>query len=415
MSKVRAHRHVTSAKLTALGGLIASFTMSAIGCSARATGDEDVVAISHEKTSSSRSRGSSADGNETLGTTKGGSDPFLEPSDRSAAGGGGSSSTPSKSADAGSSTPDAASPDAQTGPLADPTLGGARDVPRQTVLFWVDAVGSRVWRANAEGDGSNPQLLAGALTIASPDGITVDLTDNFIYWTNMGSPVGGTAGSVQRMKIDDEVVETVIPVGTTSTPKQINIDNQARKLYWSDREAMVWRSDLDGSNPEVILSGHMLSQPAGLALDVARRQVYISDRYVGRLYRVGLDMPEGETAENRTDVELLAEFATYAWPLNISLDLEKRKMYWTDRSRGVIYSMNMDIPAGAKPADRTDMAIVLGGLTEPVGLAYDDLSQRLYFTELSGRVSRCNLSDCKAEVILTTGSASGIALAHLPE
>jgi hypothetical protein len=111
----------------------------------------------------------------------------------------------------------------------------------------------------------------------------------------------------------------------------------------------------------------------------------------------------------------LAEWNTPAWPLNISLDLEKRKMYWTDRTRGVIYSMNMDMPAGVTPADRTDMETVVGGLTEPVGIAYDDLTKRLYFTELAGRVSRCDLNDCKAEVILTTASASGIALAHLPE
>jgi DNA-binding beta-propeller fold protein YncE len=413
MSKVRAHRHVASVKLAALGGLIASLTASAIGCSARATGEEDIVAISHDKTSSSHPRSGSSSTNETLSTVNGSADPFLEPSDRSAAGSGGGGG-PSKAADAGSSTPDATH-EAEKGPLAYPTLGGARDVPRQTVLFWVDAVGSRVWRANAEGDGSDRQLLAGALTIASPDGITVDLTDNFIYWTNMGSPVGGAAGSLQRMKIDAEVVETVIPVGTTSTPKQISLDNQARKLYWSDREAMVWRSELDGSDPEVILSGHQLMQPAGLGLDVAKRQVYISDRYGRRLYRVGFDMPEGETAENRSDVELLAEFTTTAWPLNISLDLETRRMYWTDRSRGVIYSMNMDMPAGANPLDRTDMTTVVAGLTEPVGIAYDELTKRLYFTELSGRVSRCNLNDCKPEVILTTASASGIALAHLPE
>jgi sugar lactone lactonase YvrE len=232
----------------------------------------------------------------------------------------------------------------------------------------------------------------------------------------MGTVVGGAGvGSLQRMRLDDEVVETVIPIGTTSTPKQITIDNQARQLYWSDREAMVWRSGLDGSTPEVLVRGHDLEQPAGMGLDVAKRQMYISDRTGRRLYRVGFDMPEGATAENRADVETLVSFATAAWPLNIALDLGTRKMYWTDRVRGIIYRMNMDIPPGATAEDRTDVEPVVDGLTEPVGLAFDDVTKRLYFTELAGRVSRCNLDGSQQEEILMAASASGIALAHLPK
>jgi sugar lactone lactonase YvrE len=215
------------------------------------------------------------------------------------------------------------------------------------------------------------------------------------------------------------MIETVIPVGTTSTPKQINIDNQARQLYWSDRDGVVWRSELDGSEPEVILVGHGLMQPAGMGLDVAKRQMYISDRGAGRLYRLGFDMPEGATAENRPDLELLAvvpwSAAIEPMPLNIALDLVQRKMYWTERRRGVIYSMNMDIPAGATAEDRTDLKIVLDDLTEPVGIALDEVTKRLYFTELGGRVSRVNLDGSAREVIFITASASGIALAHLPK
>src|SRR5438034_1074792 len=79
-------------------------------------------------------------------------------------------------------------------------------------------------------------VIAIAQSIASPDGVTVDLTGGFVYWTNMGTPYGGTnVGTLQRMKLDAETVETVIPIGTTNTPKQISIDAEARKLYWCDR------------------------------------------------------------------------------------------------------------------------------------------------------------------------------------
>lgn len=418
MSKVSAHRHVTWAKQVSLGCLIASAAVLA-GCNARATGDKDIVALADGTKQTSSQRESSSE-HGTLDTVTGEQDPFLEPTDKAAAGSGGSTATTS-TADAGSApTSDAAAEEEEEDDLgADPALGDAHDVPRETVLFWVDAVSSRVWRANADGDGSDRRLLAGALSISAPDGITVDLTEGFVYWTNMGTPVGGAGvGSLQRLRLEDEMIETVIPVGTTSTPKQVNIDNQARQLYWSDRDSMVWRSELDGSQPELILSRHNIVQPAGMGLDVARRQMYITDRAAGRLYRLGFDMPEGATPENRPDVELLAVYynpLTDEMPLNIALDLSERKLYWTDRRRGVIYKMNMDMPAGATPETREDIEIVVGGLQDPVGIALDDVTKRLYFTELSGRVSRVNLDGTNQEVILTTGAASGIALAHLPE
>lgn len=422
MSKVSAHRHVTWAKQVTLGCLIASLCVTAIvtaGCSARATGDEDIVAVARgngNKAAAHPRNTSSEPG--TLDTVTGSEEPNLEPSDTAAAGSGGSSA-PQNTADAGSGTnTDAAADEDPNDPNKAPSVGGALDVPRETVLFWVDAVSSRVWRANADG-GTDRRLLAGALSIAAPDGITVDLTDGFVYWTNMGTPVGGAGvGSLQRMRLEDETIETVIPVGTTSTPKQINIDNQARQLYWSDRDSMVWRSELDGSQPEVILSRHSIVQPAGMGLDVAKRQMYITDRASGRLYRVGFDMPEGATPENRPDVELLVVYSNPlrgAMPLNIAMDLNERRLYWTDRERGVIFTMGMDIPAGSTPQDRTDIKILLDGLVDPVGIALDDVTKRLYFTELSGRVSRVNLDGSNQEVILQMGAASGIALAHLPE
>ncbi|HTU61980.1 MAG TPA: hypothetical protein VMF89_26165, partial [Polyangiales bacterium] len=95
--------------------------------------------------------------------------------------------------------------------------------------------------------------------------------------------------------------------------------------------------------------------------------------------------------------------------------LNERRLYWTDRERGVIFTMGMDIPAGSTPQDRTDIKVLVDGLMDPVGIALDDVTKRLYFTQLSGVVSRVNLDGSNQEVILQMGAASGIALAHLPE
>ena len=49
----------------------------------------------------------------------------------------------------------------------------------------------------------------------------------------------------------------------------------------------------------------------------------------GRLFRAKIDIPKGETAANRTDIEVL--FDGLPEPIDLELDLKNRFIYWTDR------------------------------------------------------------------------------------
>ena len=97
------------------------------------------------------------------------------------------------------------------------------------------------------------------------------------------------------------------------------------------------------------------------------------------------------------------------------LDLEQRKLYWTDRSRGEIQRAKMDPPAGFKPESRTDIETLAEGRSEPVGLTLDRADHKLYFTELGGGVFRMSRDGGTPELVSTSGSASGITLARLPK
>lgn len=281
-------------------------------------------------------------------------------------------------------------------------------------IFWLEITGNRVWRANS--DGTNKQMLATGQGISTPDGIAVDPVSSYVYWTNMGAPLGGAnLGSLQRLKLGALAVETVIPVGITNTPTQISLDAQHSMLYWCDREgAKVWRSKLNGSSPEVLVSGHNLFQLAGIALDVDKRQFYFTDRLGRHIYRASFDLPAGEDDANRSDLEELFTFSTMAMPLDLDLDLEQRKIYWTDRTRGTVQRANMDLPSGQGTVDRSDIEVLASNLPDPISLALDHVEKQLYYTLLDGDVWRTNFDGSDRKLVVSTGSAAGVKIVRMP-
>ena len=117
------------------------------------------------------------------------------------------------------------------------------------------------------------------------------------------------------------------PQGGTFTPKQLQLEKKSGKLYWCDREGMrVMRANLDGSNIETA-RGHEPGRCApgpdatkwcvGMAVDADRGQIYWTQKGPdnagkGRIFRAGIDIPNGQTASNRADIEVLYRRAARA-------------------------------------------------------------------------------------------------------
>src|SRR3984893_18605966 len=194
----------------------------------------------------------------------------------------------------------------------------AKSSSKSTVgrLFFLDLGGGRVMTANPDGSDLRTIVSEGRRL---PDGIVVDVAAGHIYWTNMGSP-SANDGSIERADIDGTNLTNIIPPGGTFTPKQLQLDKKNRKLYWSDREGMrVMRSNLDGSKIETLVdTSQGDSRPGrdarkwcvGIALDIERGKLYWSQKGPdnagqGRIFRVNLETPKGQTPANRRDTELL--------------------------------------------------------------------------------------------------------------
>jgi DNA-binding beta-propeller fold protein YncE len=258
-----------------------------------------------------------------------------------------------------------------------------------------------------------------------PDGIGVDVENNHIYWTNMGVP-NLNDGSIERVDLDGKNRTTIIPEGNTFTPKQLCLDKVNHKIYWCDREGMrVMRSNFDGSNMEILVEAGRTELDrrdernwcVGIAVDLDRNQFYWTqkgsdDAGQGRLFRADIQFPQGETAANRADIELL--YDNLPEPIDLELDLNNRMIYWTDRGdppRGnTVNRAPMDAPLNK----RENPTILLTHLMEGIGISLDLNNKRMFLTDLGGSIYSANLDGSDKKVILyAQGNLSGVACVEL--
>jgi hypothetical protein len=290
-------------------------------------------------------------------------------------------------------------------------------------LFLLDLAAGRVLSLNP--DGSDKKVIAS--DCHWPDGVAVDVRAGNVYWTNMGNPKQND-GTIERANLDGSNRKTIVPSGVTFTPKQLHLDEQNEKLYWCDREGMrVMRANLDGSSVETLVDssgGDPRPGPdatkwcVGLSLDLIRRQIYWTqkgsdDAGEGKLLRANTEIPKGESATRRSDIEVL--FEGLPEPIDIELDLANRLIYWTDRGdppRG--NSVNC-APMDADFSKRPEPQILLTHLMEGIGIALDLKGDRMFITDLAGTVYSAKLDGSQKKVLLAAqGNLTGIAYAELP-
>lgn len=302
----------------------------------------------------------------------------------------------------------------------DTASAGSAPVP---TLYWLDVYSNAVHRATGPDFEDAEVLVEG--TDQGPDGIGVDLEGGRLYWTSMGDPFGGTGelggehpppGTLQRARLDGTGVERIVDPGLTRTPKQLALDLEHDHVYWADREgATLWRAGLDGSDPTPLVTGHGLRELVGVALDVPAGRLYFSDRTGKHIWRAGLDIPAGQTAQDRTDLEVVVASSGTSMPIDLAIDHDADLLYWTDRMAGTLQRAHLDLPMGQTAETRTDVETVLDDLDEPIGIALDPANDRLYVTELGRGVSEATLDGEDLRRVGRAAGTTGVVLVHQPE
>jgi hypothetical protein len=283
-------------------------------------------------------------------------------------------------------------------------------------LFLLELSGDRIH--SMDPDGSDRKTIVTNCHL--PDGIVVDAEAGHIYWTNMGVP-NLNDGSIERADLDGKNRRVVVPQGVTHSPKQIHLDNENGKLYWSDREGMrVMRANLDGSQVETLVETGRGDKDrrdqtrwcVGITIDPKHKQIYWTQKGpdnagLGRICRANINIPRGGGPTNRSDIEVL--FDRLPEPIDLELDLANRVLYWTDRG---------DPPRGntvnRAPIDTKAVPeILITHLMEGIGIALDVPGNQMFVTDFAGSVYSADL-DGKNErnFLYGQGNLTGIAYAE---
>jgi hypothetical protein len=297
-----------------------------------------------------------------------------------------------------------------------PAAGSKAAVSR---LFVLELSGGRIHSMNT--DGSDRRTIVTDCRL--PDGIALDAEAGHIYWTNMGVP-NLNDGSIERADLDGKNRMTIVPQGTTFTPKQIQFDKNYGKLYWCDREGMrVMRCSLDGSQLETLIdTSRGDSRPGpdatkwcvGITIDPKRQQIYWTQKgpdngELGRIFRANVEIPKGENAANRSDIEVF--FDGLPEPIDLELDLDNRVLYWTDRGDPPLGNTVNRAAIDARP-DAPE--IVLTHLMEGIGIALDVRGNRMFLTDFGGSAYSARLDGSDQRMFLyAQGNLTGIAYAEI--
>jgi hypothetical protein len=154
----------------------------------------------------------------------------------------------------------------------------------------------------------------------------------------------------------------------------------------------------------------------GITVDAERGHVYWTQKGPekggqGRIFRANTEIPKGQTAANRMDIEVL--FDGLPEPIDLDLDLNSRVMYWTDRGDPPRGNTANRAPMDAESNKRAAPEVLLIHLMEAIGIALDLKGERIFLTDLAGSVYSARLNGSDKKVLLyAQGNLAGIAYAE---
>lgn len=216
-------------------------------------------------------------------------------------------------------------------------------------------------------------LFSGSDGITTPEGITLT-KDGYLIVTEEST------SRILKMKKDGsgDVITLYEREDGVDTPTAITVDNTNDNLYWCNSgTGQVYRGSADGADiPTPLYSGQkILGYAYGLAIDKKNNKLYICDfdQYIKTGNLDGSGSPEIVWDKDK--------FISMIAPSNIHLDPDNGKIYWCDESANHVIEANMD--GTGTPVILFDNS---DGVDRPDGIFVDKIAKKIYWTETNADV-----------------------------
>jgi len=245
-------------------------------------------------------------------------------------------------------------------------------VAQAELLCWSNERDGIIECANPDGTGRFA-LVSG---LDKPQGLALDQSGLAMFWAEHD------ANQVMRASLAVGAPTTVVaqlPVGYGL--RGMAIAPSIGKVYWvAETSAKIQRCNFDGTAVED------LAIPAGSFFDVT------VDDTAGLLYWTnGTEIWRG--ALDGSAASPIISGATE--PYYVALDLQAGKMYWTDFAENEIERANLDGSGREVPAPIT------GLVDRPLGVAFNPVDQKVYWTLDNGTVQRADSNGSNVETIVS--------------
>lgn len=212
-----------------------------------------------------------------------------------------------------------------------------------------------------------------------------------VYWSHF-SPA--SSRGLWRANIDGTDSAVLIPKSVTGeVVTSVAVDPIRRKLYWTSYEvspgpSKVFRANLDGSEPEMLLSGIGDGSLRSLQIDLAEQKLYWVNRSAPSIQRVNLDGSGLET--------VISDGLDQG--TSIAIDVYRGYIYWHGHGTGVLGRARLDgSEVVSLPAD-----LLIGTID---AFAFDPTQEVFYLPSEDGMI-RATLDGTVREQIPTARAAT---------
>ena len=252
------------------------------------------------------------------------------------------------------------------------------DLENQT-LYWTDEDGERLSSVNVYGGNHEEFMLTsenGQLPVLSFAHVPGSNSLYLYSWSN----------GLKLFQLSlDYFTLTTLYTEPAPYPFGLQILRRGAKLYWlEDLQSAIWRSNLDGTERELVLQG---ARAIGMfTLDEPGQKLYWSSPQEGKVYRAGLDGSNEEVvAEGLPQVE------------HVAADTTKAFLYYTKGS--VISRLNLHDPS--------QVETLATGAQNLFDFALDRVAGKLYwgcYTNSLWKIERMNTDGSEREDVIVESS-----------